>query len=50
VLAAYLPGVKVVESAKLKDVGVAVVITGAYEPPAPGDGGTGTTQCPAVAT
>jgi len=50
VLAAYLPGVKVVESAKLKDVGVAVVITGAYEPPAPGDGGSGTTQCPAVAT
>ena len=50
VLAAYLPGVKVVESAKLKDVGVAVVITSAYEPPAPGDGGTGTTQCPAVAT
>ncbi|HYJ60449.1 MAG TPA: LCP family protein [Actinomycetota bacterium] len=50
VLAAYLPGVKVVESSALRDVGVAVVITGAYEPPAPGDGGGVTAECPAAAT
>ncbi len=51
VLAAYLPGVKVVESKALGDVPVAVVVTGAYAPPVPGDGGGGvTTECPENAT
>jgi LCP family protein required for cell wall assembly len=50
VLSAYLPGIKVVESTALQDVPVAVVITGAYEPPAPGSGGGGGAECPTPAT
>jgi LCP family protein required for cell wall assembly len=50
VLSKYLPGVKVVESARLEDVDVAVVITDAYEftPPGDGNGGSAAAECPTV--
>jgi hypothetical protein len=49
VLAAYLPGVKVVESEALgEDRPIAVVVTSAYEPAEPGAGGG--SGCPVAAT
>jgi hypothetical protein len=56
VVAAYLPGVKVVESAALRDASVAVVVNGAYELPGEGTGGSGgggggaPAECPVNAT
>jgi LCP family protein required for cell wall assembly len=48
VLAAYFPGIKVVESSALKDTPVAIVVTSAYAPAEPGAGGG--SECPVAAT
>jgi LCP family protein required for cell wall assembly len=48
VLAAYLPGIKVVESAALDGAPVAVVVTSAFEPAEPGSGSS--SECPVAAT
>jgi LCP family protein required for cell wall assembly len=54
VVAAYLPGVKVVESAGLRGASVAVVVNGAYDLPGEGSGGSGggggPAECPVNAT